>query len=331
MQKMIEGVMWVILLFACDVLTAGEEGPVVDGGGWIGKKILWVDSYHEGYEWSDGIERGIRGVLEGKGVELRIFRMDTKRKSSEEAKKVAGMAAKAEVNVFQPDLVIASDDNAQSHFVVPFLKNTSLPVVFCGVNWDASIYGYPCENITGMVEVDLVEETVRVVRPYMKGDRVGYLSGTDETEKKIVEAYNRRFFGGTMKVALVTTFAEFQEKFLEFQKEVDLIFLRNNASIQGWDAELAKAFLLEHTVIPTATSNEWMAPFVAVCMARLGEEQGEWAAQAALQILGGAKPSEIPIAENRKAKLIVNLKMAKAAGVIFPASVLKTATIIGKD
>jgi hypothetical protein len=32
-----------------------------------------------------------------------------------------------------------------------------LPVVFVGVNWDASPYGYPTANVTGSVEVELIE------------------------------------------------------------------------------------------------------------------------------------------------------------------------------
>ncbi len=27
------------------------------------KKVLFIDSYHEGYEWSDGIVRGTKSVL----------------------------------------------------------------------------------------------------------------------------------------------------------------------------------------------------------------------------------------------------------------------------
>ena len=36
---------------------------------YTGKRVLCINSYHEGYEWSDGIERGIHSVLDGTGVE----------------------------------------------------------------------------------------------------------------------------------------------------------------------------------------------------------------------------------------------------------------------
>ena len=57
------------------------------------KKCLFVSSYHQGYEWSDGVERGLRAVLEGK-CEYRQFDMDTKRRKSAEEKKQSALEAK---------------------------------------------------------------------------------------------------------------------------------------------------------------------------------------------------------------------------------------------
>ncbi len=137
---------------------AADSKPVTDiSGSYQGHKILWVDSYHQGYPWSDGIAAGITQVLKDSGVQLEIVRMDTKRNHGEEDKRQAGLAAKQAIDRFHPDLVIASDDNAQKHLVVPYLKGTSLPVVFCGVNAEASAYGYPDRNITGMLEVEAME------------------------------------------------------------------------------------------------------------------------------------------------------------------------------
>ena len=51
---------------------------------YAGKKILYIDSYHEGYEWSDGLATGIEAVLADSGAGLRIVRMDTKRNSIED-------------------------------------------------------------------------------------------------------------------------------------------------------------------------------------------------------------------------------------------------------
>ncbi len=54
-----------------------------------GKKVLYIDSYHQGYAWSDGITKGVRIKMKDTGVQLKIFRMDTKRNSDDESKKEA--------------------------------------------------------------------------------------------------------------------------------------------------------------------------------------------------------------------------------------------------
>jgi hypothetical protein len=114
------------------------------------KKVFFIDSYHEGYEWSDGIVRGVRSVL-GDSVELKIHRMDTKNNPSEDFARNAGEEARQAIAAWGPEVVIAADDNASRHVVAPFFANTDLPAVFCGVNWDASVYGFPTKNVCGTV------------------------------------------------------------------------------------------------------------------------------------------------------------------------------------
>ena len=45
---------------------------------YAGKKVIFIDSYHQGYAWSDGIESGIHEVLDKTGVDLKIVRLDIK-------------------------------------------------------------------------------------------------------------------------------------------------------------------------------------------------------------------------------------------------------------
>jgi ABC-type uncharacterized transport system substrate-binding protein len=294
-----------------------------------GKKVLFVDSYHTGYEWSDKILKGVRAVLEGSGVELRTAHMDTKRHTSEQFKKEAGLRVKTVIEKFKPDVVIASDDNAQKYLVVPYLKDTDLPVVFCGVNWDASMYGYPCKNITGMVEVDMIKELFQQLRHYSKGDRVGFLSADVATEHKLANFYSEHFFGGKMKTYFAKTFKDWKNEFLKAQKEVDMLCNHNNAGIKDWDPKEAEKFFIENTKIPTGSMVDWMARYNLIIAGRVPEEQGLWAAQSALKILDSTAPSDIPIVINKRAKLTINMKIGNALGIVFDTALLETADIIG--
>ena len=303
------------------VISAGAQSLA-------GKRILWVDSYHEGNPWNDGIGRGIATVLKNSGVELRIVRMDTARHPDEAFARQAGQRAKAALDEFKPDVVIATDDNAARHFVVPYLKPGALPVVFAGINWDASAYGFPSSTVTGMVEVDLVRPLVRALREYARGDRVAYLSADTPTQAKVVATYNQRFFDGRMQVRLVRNFDEFKRAYIEVQKAADMLITGNYAGIAGWDEAVARAFIMDNTRIPTGYVDGYMTPLVLVTMGKLPEEQGEYAAEVALKILRGAKPADFALTENKKAVLGLNLQLAEKLGVVFSPALLKNAGIV---
>jgi ABC-type uncharacterized transport system substrate-binding protein len=312
---------------ATGTAPVAEENVSAD---FTGKKIVWINSYHKGYAWSDGVEEGLHSVLDGTGVELKIITLDTKRNPDVEFGKAAGAQAWSEIQSFKPDVVIASDDNAQKYLVVPFLKGTQTPVIFNGVNWDASSYGFPTTNITGMVEVELPDQLVELLKGYAKGERVGYITIDTETERKVADIYNQRFFGGSMVTYWVKTQEEFKTAFLTAQQEVDILIMGNNAGSDAWDEAGMKQFILANSTVLTGSINDWMAPYSLLTLAKSSQEHGEWSAQAALSILGGTPPSDIPVAENKKGMLIVNLNLADKLGVVFAPSLLKNATILGE-
>lgn len=320
-----------LLVVLSNVGWGAAEEPD-NGQLFAGKKVLWVDSYHAGYEWTAGIERGIRKVLQDTGVQFRILRMNTKWDRSETSKQHAGLKAKQAIDAWRPDVVIASDDNAARYLVVPYLKNTPLPVVFCGINWDASPYGFPCGNVTGMIEVEPVETLIAHLRRFAKGDRLGYLSADTVSERKVVDVYNKRFFAGSMKSYLARDFDHFKKLFLRAQNEVDMIYIANYSDMPGWESQKVENFLVQHVRLPTGSRLSYMESFVAFTVAKVPEEQGEYAAQTALKILGGTPPGTIPVVANELAGLTLNLKMAKAAGIVLPVSILRVASkVIGQE
>lgn len=271
---------------------------------YAGKKVLYVSSYHEGYG------------------------LDTKRNPDVEFGQEAGIKAKADIDAFKPDVVIVSDDNAQKYLVVPFLKGTDVPVIFNGVNWDASAYGYPASNVTGMIEVELPDQLIELLKTYAKGERLGYLTVDSETERKVVDIYNLRFFKGQLKPYWVKTQEEFKAAFLAAQDEVDILFIGNNAGSEQWDDAEMKRFVLENSKIPSGSINDWMAPYCLLTVAKSAKEQGVWSAEMALKILDGTPVSAIPVTQNKKGDLILNLDLADKLNVVFAPSLLKNASLI---
>ena len=130
------------------------------------KRVLFIDSYSEEYEWSAGIKRGIKTSKNNSSlrIELKIFHMNTKINPSESFKKEAALKAKQVIENFKPDVVIACDDNAAKYLIVPYYNNSTLPFVFCGINGSAKEYNFSRNNVTGMIEVEFIEGLVNIIQ-----------------------------------------------------------------------------------------------------------------------------------------------------------------------
>lgn len=280
-----------------------------------GKKILYVNSYHIGFEGSDPITEGIQTVLEKYRVDLRIIYMDTKRNHSEEFSKSAALKAKAVIEEFRPDVVIASDDNASKYLIMPYYKEADLPFVFCGVNWDASVYGFPYKNVTGMIEVALVSEILKHLKKYAKGERIGFIAGDTLSERKNLEYYIKRFDIPFAQIYLAKTFDEWKQSYLKLQSEVDMALMTSHVGIADWNDREARAFAESHVKIPIGTEHRWSMPFALVGVAKDFNEMGVWSAHAALKILDGVPPSKIPMTANKKGQLLFNARMADRLGI----------------
>jgi ABC-type uncharacterized transport system substrate-binding protein len=293
-----------------------------------GKKILFVNSYHEGYEWSDGVERGARQVLQAAGASLTFHRMDVKRHQGDDAfRKQAALAAKAAIEAAKPDAVILSDDPAVQHVLVPFSKDAAIPFVFAGVNWDAGKYGLPFKNATGMVEVALVKELLGVMKDYAKGTRVGFLTVDSETERIELPFYKKALGLSFTSEKLVKTMAEWKAAFAAMQGEVDLVLLGNFAGINDWDPKEAAAFAAANSKVVSGGMYDFMMPYVMIGYAKVAEEQGAWAAKTVVEVLGGKPVSAVAIASNKQAKILINPALGAKAGIVFKPELVRTATI----
>jgi len=286
-------------------------------------KCLFVSSYHQGYAWSDGVERGLRQTLDGK-CEVQQFDMDTKRRKEQSDKEQAALRAKDMIESWQPDIVIVADDNAARYLVQPFYKDAKLPFVFCGINWTVEDYGFPYSNVTGMIEVAPVKAMIEEANALVpRASRVMYLGADTKTEKKNAARIRR----SAERQGLV-----FEPRFVHEQgdwiaayedgQDYDYIIVGSNAGINGWDNAQVFETIEPMSTRLTVTNHEWMMPVSMLGMTKVPEEQGEWAGQVALQILSGIQADRIPVVTNRKWELFVNPRLTQAAKLELPEQLL---------
>lgn len=291
------------------------------------KRVLYVDSYHQGFPWSDGITEAIQSVMEKEDVTLKIIRMDTKRNTSDAYKKGVALEVKKMIESFRPDVVIASDDNASKYVIVPYYKDSRIPFVFCGVNYTADAYGFPFSNVTGMVELPPAVKLIYSLKHFARITKVGYLAADTLTERKD-GSYTKRDVREEFVERYVKTFSQWKTEFDRLQDEVDVIIVGNNGGIKGWNDGEAQRYAEKNTRIVTGCLLDWIAPVVFLGATRSAAEQGHYAATTALKILNGADPRDIPIRGNVNADIFINMKIAKKLNKTVPNSFRKIATKI---
>jgi len=320
-----------LLLCLCGLSLASnatETDLASDGFSYAGKKVLYINSYHAGYAWSDGIERGIKSRFLIENVWFKTHYMDAKRERTPEALQLAAHEAIAAIDKLQPDIVIISDDVAAKYVLEPHYKNASLPFVYCGINWDASVYGLPYKNTTGMIEINLVESLVDLLSEYANGEKIGFLSIDSLSGHRTLENYQLALNHDFEQAYFVNTMEEWESKFLDLQQQVDYMILESPVGIKNWSEPRAKGYIDQQVRIPIGSAHEWLAPLSLIAIAKIPEEQGWWSAEQALKILRGVLPSDISESKNRQGKLIANMEMAHKLGVTLSAEILHTAEIL---
>ena len=293
--------------------------------GAVAARCLFVSSYHTGYAWNDGIERGLDPVLQGK-CDLKKFYMDTQRNPEPAFGAARALEAKALIESYQPDVVIACDDPASKYLVQPYFKDAALPIVFCGINWTVDVYGYPYSNTTGMIEVSPVRQLIKQASAIVGTLKTATFLAADvltETKefaqvKKILAAE-----GVEITPMYVKTFAAWKKGYIDAQR-TDLVYL-SNISIEGWNDTEAAEHALTHARKLSVTTQEARMNYAMLGMVKIPEEQGEWAANVTLHILAGTKPAEIAIIPNSRWNIFANPRLLAKAHIVLPAPLLTKA------
>ncbi len=291
------------------------------------KKCLLVMSYHSGYAWNDGIEAGVEQTLMNK-CQLKKFFMDTKRNTKVEFAKKMALQAKLLIESYQPDIVIASDDNASRYLIQPYYKDNPLPFIFCGINWTAEAYGYPYSNVTGMVEVAPILPLLSIIKNNISNVNNGiYLSADVITEHKDFHHYKQEYskHGINLQAIFVSTMAQWKTAYNNAQN-ADFIIVNNYAGINDWDEQQAVKHVKNNSTKLTVTNYKWMMPYAMLGLTKNAFEQGRWSSEVAISILAGADITEIPITINKEWHMFVNEGLLRQANITLDKHTMRRAS-----
>ena len=290
------------------------------------KKVFVVFSYHSEFSWVIDENKGLNEGFAGQNFELERFYMDTKRKTSLEWKQAITDSAIARITAFKPDLVMVFDDNA-CEWIAKHYAGSTLPVVFAGMNFEPSHYGFPTANITGVVEhiplkamVDLVTELDPTVR------KVAFISDDSPTSAGIDERLPSLDLPvEILEVVATNDFNQWKAKITAWQDQVDAIGLFTYNTIKDENSAVSMPtasvmqWIIENSKLPEFASFNFAVKDGALCSSyKAGNTQGKVAAEMAIKILTGTSPADLKIIDPPESIRIVNQARAKQLGIQIP-------------
>ncbi len=338
------------------VLLAGLLVQLVSPASWAQKPlhIAVISSYHAEYQWSQGTNVGLtrglidfgyldnheqaqafteQGRISNERIEMRKYWMDTKRKSSE--LEIANTLATivAQLEEFAPDILLLGDDNA-ANYVGNYYLDTTIPIVFWGVNGTPLKYGLldsierPGHNVTGIYQKNYYAENLQLLlrrAPDVK--RVAILSDDSATGRTHSKLFRKAVEASKMPIELLESvntndFASWKTRAARLAQQVDaflistLYTIRNERGDTLSDDEILRWYL-KHIAKPEA-----VAPINLVRSGMLASvfdspyKQGYETARVAHRILGGGeKPADIEAYAPQHGGYVVNRWRAGQLGL----------------
>lgn len=302
------------------------------------KRVLIVHSAHPGFAWVQGINYAIKARFEKSGIDYQFFYMNTHINNSVSSKKKICLKALQLMNRFNPQVVIAVDDDAQKYFVKPMLGKTNAQFVFCGVNANPELYGYPSDNVTGILERTYPKQTLQLLKMIYPNANTAVCISDDSSNSNLVIPRLKHYAAGKMPVKLngfiqPTSFSQWVKAVERYNQDQDVdafLIPFTNTVKQDWDGEnMSPAEIMMWTndnatkpivgLWPSAADNG------ALCAVVVDpKEHGTVAALMAKKILAGKKAGQIPMVTNQDGYVIVNLKTAAKLNIDVPFSVLQS-------
>lgn len=200
------------------------------------KKILIINSYHKGFQWSDDVLSGMEAVFYNHPeITTNILYMDSKRINSEEYYAKLRELYKLQLKNHQYDLIVAVDKFAYD-FLIKYYHElfTDEPILFTGLEQFSveEIRKKGLEDrIYGILEKRAIGETIPMIAKMMPSLKKLTIindasANGDDSEPFIQEAMKEQAGRFEIEYIRKSTLSELEERFSKPNKEEAIFFIR---------------------------------------------------------------------------------------------------------
>ena len=213
--------------------------------------------------------------------------------------------------------------------------------MFCGVNAEPAVYGYPAKNVSGILERFHLEETISFSRQFsseiktfaflIKQSPVAKLIQTqletdaDKLSARLVAFHQVRTEAQTLQVAA------------ELRGQADLLFIESLQGVLNSAGQPVNEQLLVPQVVrsfggATAATNAYTVNYGALSAeVKSGYEQGSSAAKMLMKAMQGVPVAELPITRNYRGSRKINVTTMKQLGIVPKPISLRGAELIRSE
>lgn len=289
-------VLLAVLVLACPAL--GQEGRKIN--------VLYLNSYHNGYAWSDTILEGARQTFErsGKNIYLQIEYMDSRRYFGDKIIEVLLNYYRFKFRNTRFDLIVAADNNAYS-FVSEHGDDLfpDVPIVFCGVN-DVPPEEVPMRHrMTGVLEdFDMLNNITMAMRFHPGKKRLVVIGDQSMTGVAIANQVRAHIpeLPKNMQVEFLDDFSldELLDKVRSSAGDSIFFFIPFYKEVGGWvySAQDLLEIVWRNTGVPLYGAWEFLLGHGLIGGKMIsGYDHGQAAAEMGLRILAGESPAAIPV------------------------------------
>jgi signal transduction histidine kinase/CheY-like chemotaxis protein len=271
----------------------------------VAKNVFVLNSYRPGAEWTDGELEGIHKQFGEAPFEIQTWvdYLDSQRNSN--AADLFRLRYREQHAKRKYDLVIATDDDALSLLVNDAALFAGTPVVFGGVSDPGSLTGLPRDRITGVREVfaelAMVDAALRI---HPNTRRLFLIGDGSPNSRYFVESLRRRAATAAWSLEILDgqnlTFDEVLEA-LRRRSPGDLVFLASllhDKTGAYLSPARANARMSAAAPVPIYGLASLVGNGLLCGSANTGINHGRRIAAKALEVLGGARPADLPISDD---------------------------------